>query len=170
MNAPGPGPESRSDDVELVLDLDVSEPFVDEVDPELLDRVLRRALTREGVAGPVEVSLVVTDDAEVHDLNRHYRGVDQPTDVLSFSQVEAPAASAAFPSVGAAPRPLGDIVISGDRVRAQAVEYGHSQRRELAYLAVHGLLHLLGYDHETEAERQAMREREEAALVDVPRV
>jgi probable rRNA maturation factor len=66
-------------------------------------------------------------------------------------------------------RLLGDVIISGDRVRSQAADYGHSVRRELAYLAVHGLLHLVGYDHETESERQTMRLAEEAALASVPR-
>jgi probable rRNA maturation factor len=159
----GPGPP------DLTIALDVEPAFENEVDPELLQRALALALASEGVTGPVEVSLVITDDAEVHALNRQYRGVDRPTDVLSFSQIEAAPEIEAFPGVAAAPRPLGDIIISGDRVREQAREYGHSHRRELAYLAVHGLLHLLGYDHETEAERQRMRQKEEAALVDVPR-
>ncbi len=67
------------------------------------------------------------------------------------------------------PRHLGDVVISFPRAAEQAVEYGHSLRRELAYLAVHGALHLLGYDHETEAEREVMRRKEEAALAEIPR-
>jgi probable rRNA maturation factor len=155
------------------VELDVAAPFADEVDSSLLERVLARALAAEGIAGPVEVSLVVTDDAAVHALNRQYRGIDQPTDVLSFSQVEGPGtagrADSAFPRPPNEALPLGDIVISGDRAREQAREYGHSRRRELAYLAVHGLLHLLGYDHEIEADRQLMRTKEEAALVEVPR-
>lgn len=155
-------------ELQLTLDLDVAPAYENEVDPALLERVLTRALIREGSVRSVEISLVITDDAEVHRLNLQYRGVDRPTDVLSFSQVEAPEASA-FPSIEGAPRPLGDVIISGDRAREQARDYGHGERRELAYLAVHGLLHLLGYDHETEPERARMREKEEAALVDVPR-
>lgn len=161
--------QANGQNSELVLNLDVEPAYESEVDPALLEKVLARALANEGVSGPAEVSLVVTDDAEVHRLNREYRGVDRPTDVLSFSQVEGVAGAEAFPRVEGEPRPLGDIIISGDRVREQAQEYGHSQRRELAYLAVHGLLHLLGYDHETEPERQVMRQKEEAALIDVPR-
>jgi probable rRNA maturation factor len=158
----GPAPK-------LELIADVAPEFSTEVDLALLDDVLRRALRAEGIRGEVELSLVVTSDAEVQDLNRQYRGIDQPTDVLSFSQLDGVPGpgTPGFPTTG--PLALGDIVISGDRVRAQATDYGHSQRRELAYLAVHGLLHLLGYDHETEPERQKMREKEEAALADVPR-
>lgn len=154
--------------VSLELGLDIDPPYQDEVDRALLERVIAKTLDAQGVQEPVEVSVVVTDDAQVHELNRQYRGVDRPTDVLSFAQGE-PTGVGAFPSIGLAPRPLGDIVISGDRVRAQAAEYGHSQRRELAYLAVHGLLHLLGFDHETEPERQRMRAAEEAALIEIPR-
>lgn len=151
----------------LNLALDVDPTFESEVDTDLLDRVLNKALAEQGITGPVEVSLVVTDDGEVQQLNREYRGVDRPTDVLSFPQGEPVGDS--FPLVGPAPRPLGDIVISGDRVRAQAADYGHSQRRELAYLAVHGLLHLLGFDHETEPDRERMRDAEESALAEIPR-
>jgi probable rRNA maturation factor len=155
----------------LHLDLTVAPAYEDEVDQQLIEEIFRRALVANGFVGPVEVSVVVTDDAAVHELNRQYRGVDRPTDVLSFSQLESPAhlSGEEFPSPPETPRPLGDIVISGDRVRSQALEYGHSQRRELAYLAAHGLLHLLGFDHEAESDRQKMRDAEEAALRSVPR-
>jgi probable rRNA maturation factor len=161
-------PSQRSLSLDLVVDVDPE--FAAEVDVALLERVLLSALAGDGLRGAVELSLVVTDDAEIEDLNRRYRQLDQPTDVLSFAQLESPAEAGVeqFPTTGA--RQLGDIVISGDRVRAQAIEYEHSQQRELAYLAVHGLLHLLGYDHETEAERKIMREKEETALAVVPRL
>jgi probable rRNA maturation factor len=159
-----PGPEA------VVINFDVADEFDDEVDRALIDTVVRRALQSEGASGTIEVSVVVTDDATVHQLNRDYRGVDVPTDVLSFSQLEGtPGAGDSFPTPPGEVRLLGDIVVSGDRVRAQSAEFGHSQRRELAYLIVHGLHHLLGYDHETEPERQAMRRAEEAALEIVPR-
>ena len=119
---------------------------------------------REDVLPPatrrLEVSLLLTDDATLHRLNRRFRAVDGATDVLSFSQLEgAPHAS---PRGGTLP--LGDIAISVERVRRQAEDYGHGFERELGYLFVHGLLHLLGYDHETEDERVTMRRGEEAAL------
>lgn len=159
-------PDTASDGPDLRLEIDVALPYEGEVDRDLLTRVLSNALAEQGVTGPVEVSVVVTDDAKIQALNRQYRGIDRPTDVLSFPQEEG---TTAFPRPPGAPRQLGDIVISYDRVKAQAREYGHSERRELAYLAVHGLLHLLGFDHETEPERQRMRTAEEAALSEIPR-
>jgi probable rRNA maturation factor len=101
------------------------------------------------------VSVLLTDDAEIAALNATYRGRSGPTDVLSFSQREG----------DPGPEPvelLGDIVISVERAEAQAAEYGHSPAREMGFLAVHGLLHLLGYDHEhpdEEAEMMALTER-----------
>ncbi len=150
----------------LILNADIAEEFEQEIDGDVLRDVLSRALSAHGVNGEVEVSLVVTDDAELRDLNREYRGVDAATDVLSFAQLDSGPDAAVFPTPV---RQLGDIVISGDRVREQARDYGHSQRRELAYLAVHGLLHLLGYDHETSEEKETMRQAEEQALESVPR-
>lgn len=157
---------TRSGQPGLVLDLDVAPQFASAVDSEFLQEVLERALATQGVRGPTEVSVVICDDAEIQTLNRTYRGMDFPTDVLSFSQLEG---EDSFPRAPDDVRQLGDIVISYDRVRAQAEEYGHSEKRELAYLAVHGLLHVLGFDHESEAERLVMRQAEETALVNIPR-
>lgn len=132
------------------------------LDPDLAGRAVAEVLRGAGVAGGAEVGVLLADDARLHELNRSYRGVDAPTDVLSFGD-DGPATP--FVTGPAAPRYLGDIAISLDRVLAQAEEYGHSSARELAYLAAHGALHLLGYDHERGAEdAAAMREREEAAL------
>ncbi|MGH2459250.1 MAG: rRNA maturation RNase YbeY [Chloroflexota bacterium] len=150
----------------LRLEVDVAPEFAGEVDRDLLAEVVCAALESQGIDQPVELSVVITDDAEIQALNREYRHQDRPTDVLSFSQGEGPGG---FPVPPGAARPLGDVVISYDRVRTQAVEYGHSPRRELAYLTVHGLLHLLGFDHETDADRQRMRSAEEAALANLPR-
>src|SRR5207245_3084599 len=106
--------------------------------------------------------------AALNTLNRDYRGVDAPTDVLSFAAEEdapADAARPAFVLPPDIPRYLGDIAISYEHVVAQAAEYGHSRERELAYLTAHGVLHLLGYDHQLgAAEEAAMRSREEAAM------
>jgi probable rRNA maturation factor len=162
---------TSSDQLAVDINFDVAESFEGEVDRDLIAEVMHRALVAEGLKGAVEVSVVVTDDGEIWQLNRDYRGIDAPTDVLSFSQIETQPGSTEtpFPSNPGEATLLGDVVISGDRVKSQAAEYGHSQRRELAYLAVHGLLHLLGYDHESEADRQTMRQAEEAALESVPR-
>ena len=115
--------------------------------------------------------MLVTSDAEIHRLNRETRQVDRSTDVLSFpafalSPGELPEAEDADPGTGLVP--LGDMVISMEHVAAQAREYGHSTRRELSYLVVHSVLHLLGYDHVDEGPMKAqMREREEIILAEL---
>ena len=104
-----------------------------------------------------ELSLLLVSDREMHRLNRSWRGKDRPTDVLAFAQAEGP---------GGAPEGLlGDVVISVDTARRQAVELGHSLAREAARLLVHGLLHLLGYDHERSAAEARRMERKERALL-----
>ncbi|ERJ95265.1 translation metalloprotein YbeY [Selenomonas sp. oral taxon 892 str. F0426] len=103
-------------------------------------------------AEEAEVSVTLTDDAHIHVLNREYRGVDRPTDVLSFALMESDEPEI----IGGASEVLGDLVISLERVQAQAEEYGHSALRELSFLTVHGMLHLLGYDHMEEDERLEM--------------
>jgi probable rRNA maturation factor len=132
------------------------------LDLTLAERAVAAVLRAEAVADSAEVGLLIADDARLHELNRAYRGVDAPTDVLSFGDDGPPTAFVAQPD---APRYLGDIAISFERVLAQAAEYGHSPARELAYLAAHGALHLLGYDHERSPDdAAAMRTREEAAM------
>ena len=129
----------------------------------LLLAACAHTLELEGVPR-AEVSVVVTGDERVHELNRAYRGVDRPTDVLSFPLFEAEELQGVLSLGGDLPVALGDIVISIEKAAAQGEEYGHGIRRELAFLAVHGLLHLLGYDHETDAQRAEMRAREEQVL------
>jgi probable rRNA maturation factor len=146
------------------VDVQIDERFADAADAELIKWAVAQTLAGEEVAGPVEVSVLVTDDAALHALNRDYRGVDAPTDVLSFA-AEDDTSGPAFVLPPGTPRYLGDIAISYERVVAQAAEYGHSRERELAYLTAHGVLHLLGYDHERGAEdAAAMRAREEATM------
>ena len=134
----------------------------------LIRRVIRTALAMQGVDFPCEVDVLVTSDAGIHQINLDMRQVDRPTDVLSFPEFELtpgelPGQEDADPGTGYVP--LGDMAISLERVKAQAKEYGHSNRRELAYLAVHSVLHLLGYDHMDEGEQKArMRAREEAIM------
>lgn len=143
------------------VEVQVAEAFVDGVDTALVERAVRAVLEYEDIPGPVEISVFVTDDAALHTLNRDYRGIDAPTDVLSF----ADDGDSAFVSIPGAPRYLGDIAISYERALAQAADYAHSPRRELAYLVAHGTLHLLGYDHERGPDdATAMRTREEAVM------
>ena len=131
-------------------------------------RVIRTALASEGVTLPCEVDVLVTSDRGIHRINKEQRNVDAPTDVLSFPALELrpgelPTADDADPGTGLIP--LGDMALSYERVTAQAKEYGHSNRRELAYLVTHSVLHLLGYDHLDEGPQKAlMREHEEAVM------
>ena len=143
-------------------------PGVNEGQRSLIRTVTRTALAAEGVDFPCEVDVRVTSDAGIHEINLEMRGVDRPTDVLSFpafdlSPGELPGEEDADVATGLVP--LGDMCLSLERVQAQAKEYGHSNRRELAYLVVHSVLHLLGYDHLDEGPQKAqMRAREDAIL------
>lgn len=134
----------------------------------LIRRTIRTALAAEGLTAPCEVDVLLTDDDGIHEINRELRQVDRPTDVLSFPEFELtpgqlPGPEDADPGTGLIP--LGDMVLSMERVAAQAREYGHSKRRELSYLVTHSVLHLLGYDHLDEGPMKAqMRAREEAVM------
>ena len=136
----------------------------------LLRLVIPAALAAEGVEFPCEVDILFTDDTGIQEINREQRGVDKPTDVLSFPMFElTPGVVPTMEDVEADPEtslvPLGDMVLSVERAQAQGEEYGHGSERELAYLAVHSILHLLGYDHLDEGPMKAqMRAREEAIL------
>lgn len=135
----------------------------------LIRKTIRTALREEGVTVPCEVDVLLTNDAGIHQINREMRDVDRPTDVLSFPMFQympgCPPADDADADPATGLTPLGDMVISMERVKAQALEYGHSQRRELSYLVVHSVLHLLGYDHLDEGPQKAqMRKREESIL------
>lgn len=134
----------------------------------LIRRTIRTALAAEGLTALCEVDVLLTDDDGIHEINRELRQVDRPTDVLSFPEFELtpgqlPGPEDADPGTGLIP--LGDMVLSMERVAAQAREYGHSKRRELSYLVTHSVLHLLGYDHLDEGPMKAqMRAREEAIM------
>jgi probable rRNA maturation factor len=135
---------------------------------EQIDRVIRAALAAQGVTLGCEVNVMLTDDKGIQRVNQLMRGVDKPTDVLSFPMFDMPAGS--LPTIGwtdpdSGLIPLGDMCISLERAQAQAQEFGHSVEREVSYLTVHSVLHLLGYDHLDEGEQKAqMRAREEAIL------
>ena len=146
-------------------------PGVNEGQRAFIRKVIRTALAAEGVDFPCEVDVRVTSDAGIHEINLEMRGVDRPTDVLSFpafdlSPGELPGEEDADVATGLVP--LGDMCLSLERVQVQAKEYGHSNRRELAYLVVHSVLHLLGYDHLDEGPQKAqMRAREETIMAEL---
>ena len=145
----------------------------------LIRKVIRTALAAEGVTVPCEVNVLLTDDGGIRQINLEMRDVDRATDVLSFPMFEftpgqPPTEETAADLLDYATGllPLGDMAISVEHVTAQAKEYGHTARREIAYLVTHSVLHLLGYDHLDEGEqKRQMRAREEAILaeLDIPR-
>ena len=122
-----------------------------------------RLLQEEGFPD-CEVSVVLTDDDTVHELNLRYRGFDKPTDVLSFAQLDQIEGAPSLPNVGELPLLLGDVIISVDTAARQAQAHHISLEKELELLIVHGILHLLGYEDDTEEGAELMREREFAIL------
>lgn len=129
----------------------------------MLEKVFQYTLMVEDIDDDAEATLVFVDDNEIRELNYQYREKNCPTDVLSFAILEENDEEPDFEDpIGE--MLLGDIVISLERAVVQAEEYGHSFERELAFLTVHGILHLLGYDHETEEEEKLMFARQEEIL------
>jgi len=142
------------------------------IDVALLRRSIRTALDEEKVGCPCRVDVLLTDDEDIRAINRQFRHVDKATDVLSFPLHALapgrfkPVKSGFDPETGCFM--LGDIVLSLDLVKAQARELGHSPSREAAYLSVHSVLHLLGYDHVDEgADKRLMRSREKAIMAKI---
>ncbi len=135
----------------------------------LIQRAISAALREEKVPDDCEVSVLLTDNEGIHELNRDYRGVDRPTDVLSFPANELSTGEFDADLCERDPETgrvfLGDMAISLEKCEAQAEEFGHSFERELMYLTVHSTLHLLGYDHVDEAEmKRQMRGREDVIM------
>lgn len=135
----------------------------------MLRRVVETALREEKVEAPCALSITLTDDAGIQTLNREFRNLDKATDVLSFPLQELEAGAFQLDEgeldLDTGRLPLGDVVLSVERALEQAEEYGHSAQRELCYLTVHSILHLLGYDHVDEGEKKRqMRAREEAIM------
>lgn len=120
-----------------------------------------------GLESDAEVDVTIVDDDEIHILNRDYRGMDKPTDVLSFALDEDGEDLEPELIGGPSEHLYGDIIISAETAKRQADEYGHGLEREMVYLAVHGMFHLLGYDHMVEAEKLIMRTKEEEALREI---
>jgi probable rRNA maturation factor len=144
-----------------VINVNLEIDFIDETNEvteeqmEELQKLLQFTLEYEGVDGDVEISVSFVDDERIHEINKQYRDKDRATDVISFAMEEM--GEGEIEIIGADfPRTLGDIVISIPTTKLQAEEYGHSFKRELGFLAVHGCLHLLGYDHMTEEEEKIM--------------
>ncbi len=151
-----------SDKIKVIITNDQKEIKIPTGVRMLIRRCCNAVLVNENFEGSAEISVRFVDDEIIHELNREYRHVDRSTDVLSFPLGENGVYDINH-DTGA--KILGDIVISMQHAVMQADLYGHSLQREIAFLTVHSMLHLLGYDHEAEGlERVRMREKEEAVL------
>ncbi len=118
-------------------------------------KILSKVVETLGLDYEPVVSVDLVDNETVHNLNRDYRGVDRPTDVLSFAYLETMSKKEKKSLTGKDVE-IGDLVISLDKMKEQAIEYGHSEKRELCFLFLHGLLHLLGYDHQNTRQEEEM--------------
>lgn len=141
----------------MILDIDFLDETNEMNDESIKDmeELLNFAQKKLEITEPCELSITFVNNDRIQEINREYRGKDKPTDVISFAMEELGEGEIQI-SGGNMPRVLGDIIISTDKAREQAEDYGHSVERELGFLAVHGFLHLLGYDHETEADEKEM--------------
>lgn len=145
----------------LNIEINDEHNFLDEQVKEKIVELLHTAYDYEGLAEDCELSLSFVDNTTIQEINKEYRGIDRPTDVISFALEEGEEMEISGVDI---PRILGDIIISVEKAHQQAEEYGHSFIRELGFLAVHGFLHLLGYDHMTEEDEKEMFRRQEEIL------
>jgi probable rRNA maturation factor len=146
------------------IDIHIDDEFRTLVDRGWVRKIVRQILKAEDVTPCYEVGLVFTNSHTVRQLNRDYRGVDQPTDVLAFYMRPQKGSDSSFADPPDGVAHLGDVNVSCPQALAQAREQGHSVQRELALLVVHGVLHLLGHDHEEPQEANKMRAREKELL------
>ena len=137
---------------------------ISEEDFAVISEIFQYLLSEEGIPEKAETSLTFVDNEEIRNLNNEYRNIDSETDVLSFPIYEKAELESLKGTITEEDLLLGDIVISLEKAREQAEEFGHSFKREIIYLFVHGMLHLLGYDHLEEDEKKEMRSREESIL------
>lgn len=145
--------------------IDLHIDYLDETDSvkqeqfDLIKKLFLSVVEMENLSGEMEVSVTFVDNEKIRELNKQYRNVDKPTDVLSF-----PLEEETDIHDGSMPRFFGDIVISIPKAKQQALDYNHSFERELGFLAVHGFLHLLGYDHQTEEQEKIMFQKQKEIL------
>ena len=141
----------------IIVDIDHRQDFfaLNQEQETLIRKAIAACYEMEGLSEDYEVSLSFVMNAEIQDLNRQYRGKNEPTDVLSFPMEGPPDAPEKL---------LGDIVISAEKMAEQAEDYGHGINREMIYLVVHSTLHLMGYDHLNDQEKAMMRQKEETVL------
>ena len=157
--------------VNMTFDIfSIKQPFISSI----ISKCVEATLREEGICVPCEINVLVTNDRGIHAINKASRDIDRPTDVLSFPMFQLepgnpPADWTEFLDPETELCPLGDMCISLERATAQAKEFGHSVKREVGYLTIHSMLHLLGYDHLDEGEqKKMMRAREEAIAATIP--
>ena len=143
-----------------ILDIIVEEPYQELVVEDQLRSAVEQVMMAELVDGPVELSLLITGDETVQELNRTYREIDSTTDVLAFALQEGDD----FPGDPEGLSQLGEVIISCPQASRQVEEHGHSLEREISILVIHGVLHLLGYDHATDEDAEVMESREAKIL------
>ena len=153
----------------LLIDNRTDFELTDEI-KKMLEKVCLKSLQYEEFNEDCEVSLSIVTNDEIHDINKQFRNIDSPTDVLSFPQLTFEEGEEADVNENGE-IVLGDIIISIDRAKEQAEEYGHSLKRELAFLSVHSMLHLMGYDHMVPEEEEDMFRRQKEILIEagIPR-
>lgn len=153
--------DEYSDD-NMTIGVQVAPEFKEKVEVKRLVNTIRNTLENELESDIiVEMGLLIEDDSKIQELNRQFRGIDAPTDVLSFATSESDIFTAIAPEM---PVYLGDVVISYPQAEEQAQNAGHSTEEELGLLVVHGVLHLLGYDHDTEEKKAQMWAKQESIL------
>ena len=136
----------------------VKEVEFEELDIKKILKVITKKISYvEKISGLHYISFILVDEARIWEINKQYRNIDAPTDVISFASIDGE-------EKNVLPEELGDIFICKERVFSQALEYGHSVKREFAFLATHGVYHLLGYDHQTEDEEKVMFKKQENIL------
>ena len=145
---------------------DYTDETLTENQEQVLKKAVETALEMEGFELDCEISVVITDNEGIREINSDYRDIDAPTDVLSFPQYNF-LSPTVFAESLTQPVMLGDVVISNERLISQAEEIGHSFEDELSYLTVHSVLHLLGYDHIDEQDKKIMRAREKLIVGEI---
>jgi len=150
--------------LKIQLSIRIEKPFVSLVSKQWLRRAVKLTLVYTGISSPVELGLVIAGDETVHELNRSYRSVDRTTDVISFALSERGEKAELFIAPPDDVIHLGEVIISYPQAKRQAEEQSHPLEKELALLVAHGVLHLLGYDHELPEQAQKMRALESQVL------
>ncbi len=148
------------------ITIEIDEEYENELSIDWLEKIVTKGLLEENVSGRVEVELLITSDEDVRRLNSEYRQLDETTDVLAFALQEEAGSPFILPPDSA--KQLGNVIISVPKAVEQAKEANHSVDREIAILTIHGLLHLLGYDHLEDEEAMVMQGKERAILSKIP--